>query len=375
MYIENLYDRFLVARWTYLMGEPILSDIEYDKLEKEFKQIYPYDIHARQGWSFDECPVEQLRKYNLESLICNPVMGYMAESIYSINNKEEYNMTFARLNKKSRLSFKIDGWNTRVSYFNGRIVKVESRGRSGNNLSLNHIANLFPKEIPIKGRVAVTGEVSIPNSKWSNFKSVTGNTDQRASVRTAYAKEMIDYLSFLAFNIFIEDGGEILDSYELLNDLGFETPRYVWVSSKEELDARVKYMSYINRGYDYLTDGLVIENEDYQYAIRLGGWEEHSMHSFVTGYEENQGMYGVFLNVCCHPIEVEGKTFSNISINNINAITSNNLRVGYPIAFNLRSSANVVIDSTETARLQKVWDGKLEEYKNMILSKNRKSEV
>lgn len=370
MFIENMYDRFLIARWTYLMGEPILSDIEYDKLEKEFRDKYPEDIHSKQGWSFDECPIELLKKYGLSELICNPVMGYMAESIYSINNQLEYDSTFARLNKKSRLSFKIDGWNTRVSYFNGKIVKVESRGRSGNNLSLNHIANLFPKEIPIMGRVAVTGEVSIPIAKWEDFKMLTGNSDQRASVRTAYAQGLIEYLSFLAFNIFIEDNKDIEDPYELMKSLGFEVPRFVWVNNKEELDKYVKYMSYIDRGYGYLTDGLVIENEDYQYAIRLGAWQEHSMHSFVTGYEENQGMYGVFLNVCCHPIVVEGKTFANISINNINAIVRNNLRIGYPIAFNLRSAANVVIDATETARLQQQWAGRLDEYRDTIRTKN-----
>lgn len=366
MVIEDLQERYIVSRWAYLMGEPIISDIEYDKTERQFKLLYPDDIHSNQPWSFDECPKELLTKYNLEHLICSPTMGYMAESIYSVNNRTEYMDTFRGLNERSRLSFKIDGWNTRVSYFNGHIVKVESRGRSGNNLTMNNIARLFPPVIKYKCRVAVTGELSIPNRVWKEFKELTGNEDQRASVRTALVRGDTNYLAFCAFNIFIEDGSEVGDQYDLLQQLGFTTPRFIWVSNFEELEKGLKYMSYINNGYYYLTDGLVIENSHMQLAIRLGAWEEHAFMSFVTGYEESQGMYGTFIKVLCHPIKIGGKTFGRISVNNIAYILENNLRKGYPIAFNKRSEANVVLDITETARLQQLWSDRLESYQNKI---------
>lgn len=370
MIIESIYDRYVVARWAYLMAEPILSDVEYDKLEKEFRIEFPTDYHSTRPWSFDECPTELLKKYGYSNLICNPVMGYMAESIYSINNKEEYNERFRSLNERSRLSFKIDGWNTRVSYFNGHIVKIETRGRSGNNIDIRDLSPMFPKTVPYKGRVAVTGETSIPNKVWPEFKTLTGNSDQRASVRTAIARGSIEYLSFLAFNIFIEDEPYQGDAYELLQSLGFQTPKFVWVNNFSELEKYIWYMGYINRVYGYLTDGLVIENSQYQLAIRLGAWEEHSMLSYVTGYEEDQGMYGVFFKVKCYPIDIEGKTFSKISINNIANIVENGLSIGAPIAFSLRSSANVVLNVTETAELQKKWKGKYEEYKRTIVKQS-----
>lgn len=369
MFIESMMDRYIVARWCYLMAQPLLSDQEYDRLEREFKSTYPDDPHSKRPWAFDECPVELLKKYGLSELICNPVMGYQAESIYSINNWEEFNETFRFLSKRSRLSFKIDGWNTRVSYFNGNLVKVESRGRSGNNLDINNIASLFPQKISIMGRVAVTGEMSIPNNVWEQFKSMTGNQDQRASVRTALAQSAVSFLSFLAFNIFIENGDNVEDPYELLKSLGFTTPRFIWVDSFESLKKGIKFMSYLNKGYGYLTDGLVIENDTVQNAIRLDAWEEHAMWSYVTGYEENQGMYGTFLKVLCKPVTVDGKTFSKISINNIASIIENNLQVGYPIAFSLRSSANVVIDTAETSSLQLQWKNNLSDYQKMIDAK------
>ena len=366
MVIEDLKEKYIMARWMYLMGEYLLSDPEYDRVEKAFRIEYPDSPYSSRPWSFDECPVDLLKKYGRDDLICNPTMGYAAESIYSVNSQAEYNQTFRDLSKKSRLSFKIDGWNTRVSYFNGNIVKVESRGRSGNNLSMNNIYKLFPRTIPYKGRVAVTGELSIPNKKWPEFKEITGNADQRASVRTALARSAVEYLAFCAFNIFIEDSPYQGDQYELLANLGFVTPRFVWVNNFDELNKYMWYMSYINPVYDYLTDGLVIENDSIQLAIRLGAWEEQCYKSYVTSYEENQGMYGTFLKVCCFPIKVGGKTFGNISINNIASIIENNLRPGYPIAFNKRSEANVVIDVTKTMELQSTWENNLEEYHRKI---------
>ena len=82
-------------------------------------------------------------------------------------------------------------------------------------------------------------------------------------------------------------------------------------------------------------------------------------------------MYGTFLKVLCKPVTVEGKTFSKISINNIASIEENNLQVGYPIAFGLRSAANVVLNVSETHQLQSKWQTDLKGYQKMIDSKTK----
>lgn len=366
----SVHTMYILARWCYLMGEQYLSDIEYDRIEKQFKAMYPDDIHSKQPWSFDSCPSEILKKFNRESLICNPVMGYMAESIYSINNWTELEKTLSSLREKTRVSFKIDGWNTRVSYMNGNMVNVQTRGRSGNSLDIRNTASLFPKTIPIKGRVAVTGEMSIPKHLWGRYKSITGNMDQRASVRTALARGDIDYLSFNAFNLFIEDNNEEFNHYDKLTELGFVHPEFTTVENYEQLVRAINFMSIKDNSYDYLTDGLVIENSKIQYAIRLGRWEEENMQSYVIGYEEGQGAYGTFFKILCYPVKEEGKTFSKISINNISNIIENRLQIGSPVAFNLRSSANVVIDALATRDLQKKWNGRHDEYKHYIQRRN-----
>ena len=354
MTFNSLEDAFILGRWSYLMGEPLLSDVEYDKIEKEYKEKHPDSPYSKRPWSFDECPKELLTQYNLTSLIAELEMGYAAESIASINSWSLLQQNFLSLNTKSRLSFKVDGWNTRASYYNGNLISVKTRGRSGNNLNIEQVRELFPKSIPVKGRCFVTGELSIPNDIWASFKLYTGNKDQRASVRTAIANGMVNFLCFRAFNFFAEDAPSDLstDPYSTLTEWGFTTPTFMFVSNYDELKAGIKRMSLLDKYNDVLTDGLVIENDAVQLAIRLGQWEEHSMHSIVTGYVEKPGMWGRAINVTIEPYESEGKTFTEVSMVNLASVIENNLRIGYPIAFNLRSSANVVIDTVETRRLQ-----------------------
>lgn len=348
----EIFEEYVLARWFYLCGESRLSDIEYDKLEIKFKEMYPESPYATRPWSFDECPTELLKKIGREDLIIETVMGYMAESIPSINTQSGYEEQFKYLDEESRLSYKLDGWNTRASYYNGHLCKLETRGRSGNNLDLNHLYKLFPAQIPLKGKAAITGEMSIPNSKWEVYKALTGNTDQRASVRTAIARNDVEYLSFVAFNIFSEEYVSP-DPYADLKKWGFVTPMFKKVSNFKELEACVKYLSDCAPYYDYLTDGLVIENSKYQLALRIGAWEEKIMQSVVVGYEENIGMYGTYLKVKIEPYTIEGKTYTTVSVNNISSIIENNLKIGSPIAFSQRSAANVVLDAIATRELQR----------------------
>ena len=198
------------------------------------------------------------------------------------------------------------------------------------------------------------------------YKSITGNTDQRASVRTALARGDVDYLEFLAFDIYAEDFEIKEDKYQILKSIGFKTPMFKWVSNYKELCAVIDFMSKMDSGYNYQTDGLVIENEDYQLAIRIGKWEEEIHSSYVEGYLESQGMYGLSLEILMHPVQVKGRMCSRVSITNCANIEDNNLRIGYPIAFNIRSEANNVIDTTNTYKLQVSWDGKYDEYRKMI---------
>ena len=60
------------------------------------------------------------------------------------------------------------------------------------------------------------------------------------------------------------------------------------------------------------------------------------------------------------------KVFTKISINNIQNIIDNKLEIGAPIAFAVRSAANIVINTTVTRALQQEWAGKYDEFQNKV---------
>lgn len=361
------YELFIIARWAYSVGEEFISDVEYSTLEKDLKAKMPDDPYVNRPWSLDPCPTELLEKYGLERLKKHIKLSSNAESIPALTTEEELINMFSTLSSKSRLSFKIDGWHMCVHYYNGKYVSANTRGRTGTSKEAEVMKFIVPQEIPYKGRVMISGEVSMPNDRWELFKLKTGATAQRASVSTAIANADAENIKMLAFAIDAdEDIPETADRYVLLRNMGFSTPYSVWVNDYEQLLKGIELMSRRSVSYNYLTDGLVIENPSIQYAIRLGAWKEEVLCSYVTGYSEKPGMYGVSEVLKIRPVEVKGNVRSQVNITNLQQIINNNLQIGLPVAFNVRSSANAVIDVTNTRRLQKEWYSRYEDYRKKI---------
>ena len=360
-------ERFIIARWSYAVGESFIGDIEYNELEAKLKESMPDNEYVKRSWSLDPCPIVLLEKYGLQHLRRNIKLDYNAESIEAITTWEELEREFKTLNKKSRLSYKIDGWNMSKNFYNGEYISGNTRGRTGDERETDVLLGVGADKVPFKKRVTVTGEGSIPNDKWEMFQLKYNNTAQRNSVSTVIANNEKEYMSLLAFDIDVEGGLDpTVDKYELLRNIGFKTPAFLWVNDYTSLCRAIDVMSKRSYSYNYLTDGLVIENEDVQKAIRLGAWSETVFNSYVTGYTEKQGAYGKSMVVEVKEIFIRGNRRSNVNIYNVASIIENNLQIGYPIAFTVRSSANAVIDVGSTRRLQETWINRYDKYREKI---------
>lgn len=359
-------DRFILSRWQYAVGEQTeMSDAEYNDFYKRYINEFPDDIYSKRVWSEDDCPVELLRSIGREDLIRKVEIVYGSESMSSIRTESELYNKFSNLNERTRVSMKIDGWNTQVNYYNGKPVSANSRGRTGNNKETNAILSAVPKQIPYKGKMKVIGESSIPNELWESFKEQTGNKDQRASMSTVFAQGIVNMSNFSAFNI-ITDGEEVSNKYDKLKEFGFETPKCMYVNNYQQLLKAIQIMSKSKDRYHLLTDGLVIENSNTQVAVRLGAWTESDYLSYVVGYEQNHTPYGLSMVLLVKPVNIEGKEVSRVNITNISQIVQNNLQLGHPVSFVVRSSANPVINISRTEQLYLEYCHNLQEYKNLV---------
>lgn len=362
----DLLDKYIIARWCYAIGEDFIDDMEYRYIEDKIRKWDPGNSYLNSSWSDDPCPIELLEKYDLMKYYRDIKFSHKSESIRSLISEEEVEQVYKSLNEEVRVSYKIDGFNIQVNYYNGAPISAETRGRTGNSLNARVVLQLVPKTIPIKGKVKVTGELSIPNDRWKVYRQETGNASQRSSVSTALAREDYDVLSFLAFKIQAEDVQIDGDMYTVLNSFGFKTPVFVKARNYEGLLKAIERMGKLYKSYNYLADGLVVDSNSSQIAVRIGEWKEEALRSYVTGYTENTGIYGDAIVVKISPVSLNGVTRSEVNVTNLQYIIDNKLEIGAPIAFNIRSAANAVLNGERTKDLQEEWIGRYEEYQSII---------
>lgn len=371
----TLLEKYIIARWCYAIGEDYIDDVEYKYVEEKLKESAVQSEYIGRSWSNDPCPVALLEKYNIMHLYRDIKFIHQSESIESLDSMEIVEARVGNLKESSRVSIKEDGFNIQVNYYNGHKVSADTRGRTGNALNANVVLKLLPDTVPYSGKVKVTGEVVIPNAKWPRYMLETGNAVQRNSVRTALANGDLEYLEFVAFNIQADSEQIEGDKYKILKTLGFKTPISMFVSSYPQLLAAIEFLGKRKKVLPYPSDGLVLENSQVQLALRVGVWEETSYISYVIEYIERTGMFSNAINVGIRPVKTEiGSVARQVSVVNIQAILNNNLKIGAPIAFDLRSAADIVINTTLTDEVQKKWEGRYPEFKALIDQRNKETQ-
>ena len=364
-------ERYIIARYMYSIGEDFLTDSEYRVLEDTIKEEDPSNIYLNRSWSDDPCPKELLIKYNMSQYIKDVVLLHKSDSITSLNNEQLVENMYKDLNERTELSFKLDGFHIQHNYYNGEYVNSNTRGRKTNSLDVTKtMKQIVPGRIPLMGRVRIKGEAIIPNSKWKMYSLKTGNTSQRNSVSTALANEDVNVLEFVAFAIESDSDIQTDDMFKLLNEIGFKTPYRMFASNYSSLMRMVTMMSKRSLVYDYPTDGLVAKNSKGLIAIRIGAWLEETLNSYVTGYIEETGIHGKSLLISIYPTLVDGRTISKITTTNIAYIVEGNLRIGSPVAFDIRSSA-IGVHNSEATRLLQNRTNNNHEFMNMVIERER----
>jgi len=362
----TLLEKYIIARWCYAIGEETIGDVEYNSIHNKLKEEFPDNEYVNRSWSDDPCPIELLEKYNMMELYRDIKFSHKSESIESLNTEDAVERMFYSLDERSRLSYKLDGFNIQVNYYNRKSISAETRGRTGNSLNANVVLKIVPQTITLSGKVKVTGELVIRKDLWELFKEETGGKSQRSSVATAMARGMTDYLTFVAFGIQTE--GEIItrDVYDVLDELGFMTPMKLYVSNYTGLLKAINLLGKRYSTYRYPADGLVIENSKCQYAIRIEAFKEKELMSYVTGYERKHGIYKMPLVVTIRPVTYDGRENSAVSVTNLHYVLDCELKIGSPIAFDIRSMANAVLNVERTMALHEEWKGRYDKFRDLI---------
>lgn len=365
-------NKFIIARWMYSIGEPIMSDAEYTLLLNTIQKTDPDNPYVQRSWSSDPCPVELLKEYGMDDAIRNIVLSDKTESIPSINDWGSLEAMYKDLDEEATMSYKHDGWNVQASYYNGELVQFQTRGRSNDAMPVEILKHRVPEKIPALGRRTVCMEATVSNENYKIVKAELNNRSQRGSVSSCLARP--DYAKYIDLHAFSIIGDEqMLNPFPTLQEWGFHTVKWWIVHNYKELVEGIQNASRLVESYGSPTDGLVIRSSLTR-AIRVAAWEEPIYHSYVTGYDETYGMHRVGVKAKIKPIAMRNSTQRLVSCTNYQRIIDNNLQIGYPIAFRLSSMAIADLDEESTRLLQEEWEGRLEEY-HALVDRNEEAKV
>lgn len=101
--------KYIIARWAYSVGQPIMSDAEYTVLDRAMKAKYPKNPYCLRSWSSDPCPVAMLREYGYPQLIRAVVLSDKTESIPSLNSLIEVRTMYESMHAPHSVSLRSMG--------------------------------------------------------------------------------------------------------------------------------------------------------------------------------------------------------------------------------------------------------------------------
>lgn len=359
-------DRFIVSRWCYSIGSPVIEDAEYNLLREYMETNYPDDEYTQRSWSSDPCPVELLKKLGMENTIKKVMLADKTESIPSLNSYNDVNAALSNFCGSGTASMKHDGWNMQANYYNGKLLTVNSRGRTRDSVDTSVLMQLIPSTIPATGPIKIVFEATVSNQNFPFCVSMFGNVSQRSAVSSLLARPEYTYrISAHAFDVHGYQIPSGQTKFDVLHDWGFETPEWRHVYSYVDIIAALEELGNMKDLYSYPTDGMVVDGIA-RYALRIGAWEEPIYKSYITGYHEQFNLYRISPSLKIYPIMRKGGAQQRINITNWQRIFDYKLEPGSPVAFRLSSSVIADFDAATTALLQKQWAGKYDEFAERV---------
>ena len=248
---------------------------------------------------------------------------------------------WAKGHQKFLVSDKLDGCSIILTYINGKLQTVATRGHGykGKNISrhLDYLTNI-PREIDYKDKLVVRGELLYPKNTIeeviSKIEKATGKrfkNGRNSIAGLTNTKEPSQFLTGCHFVSYWTDK-DLGNSFELLEKLGFEMAHHYIIDMTSDLNDE-KLTSMVKERIeksDYELDGIILTQLDHiEVGFEKGTINPKASRKFKMGIYDNIAQsvvnnirwqisrYGVFTPVLeIEPTEVCGCVVSNITGHN-----------------------------------------------------------
>ena len=357
----------------HVMDNPIISDLEYDRLLNELKQIEA----DHPDWITSDSPTqragarpadrfEKIRHPRAILSLANAFGGDDArawlERVKKIDDRVE--------KAKFVVEPKIDGLSVVLHYRDGLFVQGATRGDGeiGEDITSNlRTIRAIPLRIPVNSGqssvisvpkyLVVRGEAFIPNKDFDELNRKLAEAGEKTYLNprntAAGSLRQLDPqltasrpLTLLVYQIVYSEGGKVPTSQweilEYLKALGF--PVTDVAKRFDHLDSAIAYTETWNEGRDtlsYEADGMVIKIDDLNLAADLGftGKDPRGAIAFkfparevtttLLGIDVEVGRTGVLTpKAVLEPVEINGVIVKNATLHNFDFIAEKDIRVG-----------------------------------------------
>ena len=337
--IKELVDILNKASKAYYQdAKEIMSNFEYDALYDELVQL-----EKDTGIVLANSPTVNVG-YEVVSEL--PKEQHESPMLSLDKTKEVSVLADFAGDKKSLLSWKLDGLTVVLTYQQGKLFKAVTRGNGEIGEVITNNAKTFkniPLSIPYEGRLVLRGEAII---KYSDFEKInreiedaqakyknprnlcSGSVRQLNSEITA--KRNVNFIAFALISAEnVDFKNSIEQQYLWLEQQGFEVVERKEVTSSN-MEETVKYFAEKIKEYDYPSDGLVLMFDDIEYGLSLGRtakfprngiafkWEDEQAETTLEYIEWSPSRTGLINPVAVFkPVELEGTTVTRASVHNI----------------------------------------------------------
>lgn len=363
--IEKMREDILkYNQYYYTNNESLISDVEYDNLIKELKELeeqYPQFKNV-------ESPTEKVGATNLrESKFQKVTHKKPMLSLSNTYNEGEIGDFIERVRKlipedkelKYALELKLDGLSISVQYEKGKLVRGVTRGDGaiGEDVTENimEIATI-PHELPEPLDLEVRGEIVLPLSNFlklnerrmeageevfANPRNAAGGTLRQIDSSIIKERGLDSYFYFLvdAEKYGVKTHSE---SIKFLEKLGFKTTGVCEVlESASKLKKRIDYWEKEKENLDYETDGMVIKVDELELWNILGNTTKSPRWAIAYKFPAKQvttTMLGVTWQVGrtgkvtpvaeLEEVLLSGSKVKRASLHNFHEIERKDIRIG-----------------------------------------------
>lgn len=340
-------NKIVEANAAYRVGNPILSDQEYDDLLDLLKPTMSEDEYEEFISSLNEGVVER----NIDGKIKHPFCLGSLDKLKAEEPETVKSWIQKNIVGKMSVSAKVDGISSRAEYRNGKLVSLTTRGDGyfGQDITpkAKYIKGLL-SEIPygvwdnftgsIRGELVILKEdFEVVKDKYANPRNACAGICNRKDGDKKFNEAEARLVSFVPY-IILGNQYAKEEQFGFLEDAGFNAAWNVLVDKKDIDDNIVDWLfKTAQNELPYETDGLVIcdsewRNED---KYRPDGCKAFKINQGV-GMTKLIGIdwgtpsaNGKFTPVgLLEPIQLCGTTVKRVTLNNITWIEKMGIEIG-----------------------------------------------